>query len=202
MTPHFKITNKARKGYVVVWSHREIGAPASSTKFFVTFNNKDEGIARDSIAYSSVADAKERASAWMLQQPIKTAPAGFQFVNANPRTIDGESNDCAVRALSLAFNKPYEEMHKLCASIGRKSGKGMRWMDINAAIAKLTDNPNNKLQTLQRTQTFGTFARDNKQGNYIIIKRGHAVALIDGVFHDAGTVGEPRAIVKAAFKVK
>jgi hypothetical protein len=32
-----------------------------------------------------------------------------------------------------------------------------------------------------------------------VIKRGHAIALIDGVFHDAGSVGEPRAIVKAVF---
>jgi hypothetical protein len=116
--------------------------------------------------------------------------------------VDGERNDCVVRALSLAFNKPYEEVHALCAKIGRDKGRGMRWGQVDLAIQELTGNGLAKMDRPARRQTFTTFARDHKVGHYLVIKSGHAVALIDGVFHDAGSIGEPRAIVKAVFKVK
>lgn len=194
-----ELGRKGTQGKAIVWraltdDHKDV--------YYVTFNNRQEGLALDSTQYDSFTSAKYTAHQWLINQPRKAPPKGFQFANANPRTIDGESNDCAVRALSLAFNKPYEEIHALCSKIGRTKGKGMRWGQIDLAIQELTGNGIAKMQRPSRSQTFSTFARDNKKGNYVVIKRGHAVALIDGVFHDAGSVGEPRAIVKAVFKVK
>lgn len=201
MNQQYKLTSKSRKGYVIVWSHREIGAPASDTVFCVTINNADAGLAMDSTKYKTIADAHQRAKELLREQPIKELPAGFQFCSNNPRTIEGERNDCVVRALSLSFNKPYEEVHEICKRIGRKAGKGMNYTQIDKAIAALTGDQFKKLDRLSKRQTFTTFARDNSSGKYLILKRGHAVALIDGVYHDNGTRGEPRAIVNAVYKV-
>lgn len=190
---------KGTKGKAIMW--RAL-TDDHQTVYYLTFNNRDEGLALDSTQYTFEWEAEQKAREWLKTQPVKTPPKGFQFASANPRTVDGESNDCVVRALSLAFNKPYEEVHALCAKIGRDNGRGMRWGQVDLAIQELTGNGIAKMDRLTRKQTFSTFARDHKVGNYVVIKRGHAVALIDGVFHDAGSVGEPRAIVKAVFRVK
>ena len=199
LQPYVKTRNKAHQGYAIIW--RAIDDASGFFNYRVTFNNKDEALASESKSYGSMQTVKEVAQNWLRLQPLKAQPRGFQFINANPRSVDGESNDCAVRALSLAFNKPYSEVHALCAKIGRVEGRGMRSSQIELAIQELSNNGIAKLAKPYRAQTFTTFARDNKRGNYLIIKRGHAVAMIDGVFHDAGSIGEPRAIVKSFYKV-
>lgn len=202
MTPYAKCSRRGINGYAIIWAHRDHSSACANTRFYLTFNQRGEPPSVDAESYPTIDWAKEYAYAWLKDQPAKSAPKGFSFVSANPRSIDSESNDCVVRALSLAFNKPYAEMHAVCQRAGRRKGKGMNVPMINKALAELTGNPLAKLDQLVRSQTFTTFARDNKQGNYFVIKRGHAVALIDGVFHDAGSAGEPRAIVKSVFRVK
>ena len=112
----------------------------------------------------------------------------MRFKPANPRP-DGlsETNDCVVRALSLAFNKPYTEVHAACAAVGRKARRGMYRHQTDAAVAKLSGNPAAGGTHLTRREgfpTFAQFARMHPEGRFIVIKRGHAVALIDGVYHD------------------
>lgn len=194
-----RMTQRGRKGYAIVWRAIE----GSFFTYRITFNNADEDQARIANAYGSRDTVRRVAGAWFNQQPItaRARPAGFQFISANPRTIERESNDCVVRALSLAFNRPYAEVHAVCARAGRRPKCGMRDLTINKALVELSGNESAKLDRNVQAQTFTTFARDNPKGRYVIIKRGHAVALIDGVYHDVGTVGEPRAIVKAIYKV-
>ena len=127
----------------------------------------------------------------------------FQYIKNNPRTIDTETNDCVVRALSLAFNVEYTKVHDLCAKAGRKPRRGMRRLQTNTVIKRLADNPKAVMDSLPRgkRQTFATFARDNAKGKWIVIKRGHAVALIDGVYHDNTTGrGLPRSLVQCYYK--
>jgi hypothetical protein len=113
----------------------------------------------------------------------------MRFKPANPRP-DGlnETNDCVVRALSLAFNWPYSDVHTICAAVGRKPRRGMYRHQTDAAIAKITGNPDAKGVYVRRSigpyPTFAQFARENPKGRFFVIKRGHAVALIDGVYHD------------------
>lgn len=201
MTPYVKCTRKSTHGFAVIWAYRDHSSACANVKFYITFNQRSQAPSVDDESYPTLEWAKQYAQSWLRDQPKKSPPKGFQFINANPRSVDGESNDCAVRALSLAFNKPYAEVHALCAKIGRVKGKGMRSSQIELAIQELSNNGIAKLGKPARAQTFTTFARDHKKGNYVIIKRGHAVAMIDGVYHDAGSVGEPRAIVKSFYKV-
>ena len=127
----------------------------------------------------------------------------FQYIKNNPRTIDTETNDCVVRALSLAFNVEYTKAHELCAKAGRKPRRGMLRKQTDAVIKQLAGKPSAELDKLPRggRQTLATFARDNAKGKWIVIKRGHAVALIDGVYHDNGTErGLPRSLVQAYYR--
>lgn len=115
----------------------------------------------------------------------------MQFKPANPRP-DGfaETNDCVVRALSLAFNRAYADVHDICSSVGRKPRRGMYRTQTDAAIRLLTGNNDAKgtlcVGASRSLLTFAQFARENPVGRFVVIKRGHAVALIDGVYHDMG----------------
>lgn len=130
----------------------------------------------------------------------------FQYICNNPRTIDTESHDCVVRALSLAFNRAYPEVHEICAKAGRKPRRGMRNKQIDNALKVLTGTRSSELERFMRGKrcTLATFAKDNPKGNFIVIKRGHAVALIDGVYHDnsSDSCDLPRSIVQACFRAK
>ena len=130
----------------------------------------------------------------------------FQYICNNPRAIETEQRDCVVRALSLAFNVDYVTVHKMCAKAGRKPKQGMYRSQTNAVIQELTGNKTNVLDILPRgqRQTLATFAKQNNKGNWIVLKSGHAIALIDGVYHDSNTKdnGLPRSIVQAYYKAK
>jgi len=127
----------------------------------------------------------------------------FQYIKNNPRTIDTERNDCVVRALSLSFNVEYPKVHELCTKAGRKYQRGMTRAQTNKVIKQITGKPSAEMDKLPRggRQTLATFARDNAKGKWIVIKRGHAVALIDGVYHDNGTEqGLPRSLVQCYYR--
>lgn len=132
----------------------------------------------------------------------------MRFKNANPRP-DGfnETNDCVVRALSLAFNRPYHEVHEICARVGRRARRGMYRAQTDAAIQIITGNSDAKgHRYIFRDQfpTFAQFARENPKGHFLVIKRGHAVALIDGVYHDMnlGPACSARCRVQYYYQVK
>lgn len=197
-----KISIKGRKGYAIIW---RMITDESTQNYRVTFNNRDEGLALDSTNYTSRSEAGYVATAWLEKQPERK-PVDFNYICKNPRTIDSETNDCVVRALSLAFNRDYFEVHAVCALAGRKLRKGMTRPQTDKAIQQLTGNKDAKLERYARGDrcTLATFARENPRGNFVVIKRGHAVALIDGVYHDntSGASDLPRSIVQACFKAK
>ena len=129
--------------------------------------------------------------------------ADFKYISKNVRTLPNETNDCVVRALSLAFNVEYPIVHKLCATVGRKPNRGVFPVQTDQAIKHLSGNKSAEMDRLPRgkRQTLTTFAKDNPKGKWIVVKRGHAVALIDGVYHDIGTdVGLPRSLVKSYYR--
>jgi len=108
------------------------------------------------------------------------------FVAANPRDLPTERNDCAVRAVSLALNVPYQRAHEALERRGRKFGRSTcvalisgALTDLRGMLVELTPTPR------RERPTFAQFARENPKGRWVIIRSGHAVALIDGVYHDS-----------------
>lgn len=99
-----------------------------------------------------------------------------------------ETNDCSVRAFSLALNIPYAEAHALCAKHGRQYGKGTSWVTSHrVALAYgmhqvLTYNA--YAPQGARYPTLAQFIKEHPKGHFYLIRRGHAFTLIDGVVHD------------------
>jgi hypothetical protein len=197
-----KITMRGHKGYAIIW---RMITDESTQNYRVTFNNQDQGLALDSTNYTSRSEAGYVATAWLEKQPERKHP-DFKYICKNPRTIEAETNDCVVRALSLAFNRDYSEVHTLCAKVGRKARRGMLRAQTDKVIQLLSNKSDAKLERYARGErcTLATFAKENPTGNFIVIKSGHAVALIDGVYHDntSGQSNLPRSIVQACYRAK
>lgn len=128
----------------------------------------------------------------------------MQFISKNPRPSDlYESNDCTVRATSIAMKKPYKSIHKVFAKHGRKDRQGVTLATLIAVLIEVTKN---NMQIVAshaiRRETLASFIKTHPKGRYVVIKRGHAFAVIDGVAHDAhSSCCGSRSIVKYAYKV-
>lgn len=120
-----------------------------------------------------------------------------------------ETNDCGVRALAEAANVTYAEAHSFWAKLGRqdKGGVYFTWFDrflvdsdgkiFGKKVTKTTVPyhqhethkwDNSKWEYIRHTKRLNvkTFIQQNPKGRYIILSRGHAKAIIDGVVHDEG----------------
>lgn len=128
----------------------------------------------------------------------------MQFIKANPREYSDERNDCTVRATSLALNKPYKEIHKVYSDNGRKWGKGCDGFTIERVIKHYVgSNYNKRSATVHGRITLARFLKDYPQGHWIVVRRGHAFAVIDGVAHDADiSCCGSRCVILLAYKVK
>jgi hypothetical protein len=125
----------------------------------------------------------------------KDADTDFNFMN--------ESNDCSVRATSIALGKPYKTVHEVFKKHGRKWGKGVTIITLLAVLKDVTkDNIKTVASDVIRKHTLATFIRENPKGKYVIVKSRHAFAVIDGVAYDAHpSCCTSRSIVKFAFKL-
>lgn len=102
------------------------------------------------------------------------------FCKNMPRTIDTESKDCAVRAVSIACDIPYHEAHERFSKAGRKPNKGV---DIDLLEKVMERKP------MQYCITLSRFVALNPTGRFVVIKRGHAFAVVNGAVHDSGRLG-------------
>lgn len=105
------------------------------------------------------------------------------FSKVNPRTIPWETNDCVVRATSVATGDSYELVHALYKALGRRNGKGTPVFLINLVLDKAE-----KMQYDDR-HTLNKFIAAHPKGTFVCCSRRHAFAVIDGVVHDQGAVG-------------
>jgi len=151
----------------------------------------------------------------------------FKFQQADPNNNWTDRNTCVPRALALATKADYDTVFLACKDAGRRYGRGMYYEQIDRALQTLTGDPCTKLvhapvqgryvgvstrrsryygDTMTRWQslapTFAQFAASNPVGRFIVLRNGHAVALINGTFLDsaARTCG-PRARVTAWCRV-
>lgn len=152
----------------------------------------------------------------------------FKFQQANPNTNWTDHNTCVPRALALATKTDYETVFLACKTAGRPYRRGMFQDQIDRALQALTGDPCTKLVHVDATlgkyvatatrstryyggsttrwqslaPTFAQFAASNPVGRFIVLRKGHAVALINGTFLDAAahTCG-PRARVTSWCRV-
>lgn len=104
-----------------------------------------------------------------------------------------DSRDCAVRALANVSSFSYPEVYKLMADAGRKRNKGTPWATLHSVYmatgakeaayygsntAKMACRFNAK--HYNKSLTLKSFINQHTKGKYIVIVRGHALAVCDG----------------------
>jgi len=130
--------------------------------------------------------------------PTKDAIIGYK----DSKIAQSESNDCVVRAIASSFEMHYDEAHKFVAKKwfrGNREGTrnfigGMRGMVSKGVLingksfSNLGDQHGHmkydvkvKGQIVKRNMTTGTFIKKFPKGRYLVVVRGHAFSIIDGV---------------------
>ena len=139
--------------------------------------------------------------------PTKEAIIGY----SDSKIAKTENHDCVVRAIASSFEMHYDEAHQFVAKTwfrGNREGTrnfigGMRSMVdkgvmINGkSFSNLGDQYGHmkydvkvKGQVVQRNMTTGTFIKKFPQGRYLVVVRGHAFSIIDGVV--VGNTGDAK----------
>lgn len=116
-----------------------------------------------------------------------------------------DRNNCALNAMAIVLAKPYYIVAETFKSHGRVMGKGTSVRIITTALNVLKHGSpekaiNNWQMPTKMKMSLAKFAKMYPKGKYYVIKSNHALALIDGVWHD-NQVPNPRAYVKYFFKV-
>jgi hypothetical protein len=134
---------------------------------------------------------------------------------------EGETNDCSVRALAEAANITYAESHSFWSKLGRQNKKGVYFSWLDSFLEKndgycfgkqVTETKfpyyrhethkwdDNKWEYVRHTKRMNvkTFIQQNPTGYFIILSRGHAKAIINGVIHDGhdGIYSEVQKVYK------
>lgn len=116
-----------------------------------------------------------------------------------------DRNNCALNAMSIVFGLPYYSVMETFKELGRVRGKGVSVRMITTALNTFKHGSdyemiNNYQLPTKMKMSLAKFAKMYPNGKYYVIKSGHALALIDGVWHD-NQVPNPRSYVKYFFKV-
>ncbi len=129
----------------------------------------------------------------------------------------GEKNDCTVYAIATAFDMDYDAAHQEVADrMNREENLGVKRSSILNALSEGT-TINGKTVTrviksptktykvygnaIPRQLRLSSFAKENQEGTYVILTRGHALTLKNGVFMDNLNETKTRALVEVAIKV-
>lgn len=112
-----------------------------------------------------------------------------------PGRPEDEHNDCVVRALSIAAEVPYEQVHEILTRLGRKKGKctSDRRMDAAAAELGLKKIPRKDLPVQQFTAMLKRWGTE-KPAAFAVW--GHLVPVKDGMECDKWPVVKPRQIIR------
>lgn len=116
-------------------------------------------------------------------------------IHLRPEGFESEKRDCTVRALSLAGNIPYLEVHEAFKLEGRKDGHKIV---AEKVLHKVCKRLNIAAKQVKRHGTLGRFIKLFPEGNYYCHKRGHAFAVINGVSHDNDNLN---SLIKGAWRI-
>lgn len=129
----------------------------------------------------------------------------------------GEKDDCTVYAVATAFGMEYDAAHKEVADrMKRQEGQGVARKNILEAleegtvlngktVTRVIKTPTKTYKvygnTVPRQVRLSSFVKENPEGTYLILTRGHALTLKDGVLMDNRKETKSRALVSVAIKV-
>ena len=106
----------------------------------------------------------------------------YKFYNANSR--GNFTNDCVVRAISVAENKTWNEVHKELSDLAREQGI---LLDDVVFVEHYLDSKYNRV--CEYSKTVGEFINEYTHGTYLITMAGHITVVVNGILYD---VFDPR----------
>lgn len=108
-----------------------------------------------------------------------------------------DTNDCAVRALAVATGATYAQASLFFNATGRQLKKGTPYSSVELVCEEwLGMKPIKSAEEMP----LGLFAAA-AVGRFMVLKRGHAFAVIDGVVHDWETSTKESTVVVKAWMV-
>lgn len=139
---------------------------------------------------------------FLVAQPLRkrrsATPPATAFSTNDAGRVASEHNDCSVRAWAIAKQLPYAEAHAAFKAAGRPDRGRTPWRVSVAVMGQPTFQPRWKSDC----PTYAQWVRENPAGRWVVIVRGHAFAVVDGVHLDMGAAAyKPRARVLLAWRV-
>jgi hypothetical protein len=135
--------------------------------------------------------------------------------NGPSKSMKGENKDCAVRAVSAAFDVSYDTAHAFAQDRWkRKKRRGtttsliIKTMQEVSTVCPLFNKTAESMPTINEYPTkkgvvkckskLSTFANRNTKGTYFVLVRSHATVVKDGIVLDNYA---PGSTVKYAWKI-
>ena len=129
---------------------------------------------------------------------MRTKSTFYAMMTGSTPDTANEAQDCVVRSLALATGVEYDEVHAICAANGRENRRPTKDVSVFAVARQMG------LEVVWPSgrPTLAAFIRANPRGSFVLIRSGHAFALINGMVHDwkDGDTG-PRSRIRYALKV-
>lgn len=122
----------------------------------------------------------------------------FVKVDGRPEPFTKEKLDCTVRAVMTAAEIDYPAAHSLLAYAGRKYRHKMNSFKTFMNASPLGTYRVREMKVA--ATTLNQFIQDHGQGRYIVRKRGHVFAVIDGVVYDRFSQA-PRVRIKNVWEL-
>lgn len=106
--------------------------------------------------------------------------------------------DCSIRALAVATGVSYTVASMTFSARGRRLGKGT---DVALSTQLHEEVLGMRRVTLAEGLRLEAFLEVARTGCYIIHKKGHAFAVIDGVVHDWSNTSKESTCIRRCWKV-
>ncbi len=113
----------------------------------------------------------------------------FKWYNANPK--HNLTSDCVIRAISKATNKDWYEIYDALYHVGVKLGEIAesdetypKYLESEGFIRMKQPKKDNG-----KKYTASEFAKEHKEGSYVLRLANHLVACVDGIIYDTWDCG-------------
>jgi len=115
--------------------------------------------------------------------PNQTKLLPMKHIRVTPEKDSGikDNNNCTICALSTSAGIPYNEAFEIGKAAGRKTGRGFHTEKL-ALTAKKHGISLRKMK--HKPITIQKFLERYPTGRYLVRRRGHAFAIIDGIIYD------------------
>ena len=112
-----------------------------------------------------------------------------------PEGYEKECRDCSVRALALAANMPYKDVHAAFKAAGRPDKHGIK---VKKVLQKACKMLNLEAKQVRRSGSLTKLKEEYPNENIYVLMRAHAFPVIKGVAHDVNV----NAHIKGAWIIK